>query len=134
MEERELILSVHFDECVLITLSCLTLCNPMDCSLLGFSVDGILQARILEWIAITFSRRSPQPRDQTLVSCITGRFFTIWATGKSLQFDEFDKCMCSYNYIIHPEKIQNIFIPPEVFFSYQCLISQRRSLFWSLLR
>ena len=55
VEERELILSVHFDECVLITLSCLTLCNPMDCSLLGSSVHVILQARILEWVTISFS-------------------------------------------------------------------------------
>ena len=66
-----------------------TLCDPTDCSLLGFSAHGILQARILEWIAITFPRRSSQPSDQTLVSCISGRFFTIWGTGKSLQFDEF---------------------------------------------
>ena len=63
--------------------SCLTLCNPSDCSPPGFSVHGILQARTLEWIVIPFSRGTSQPRDQTLVSCITGRFFTIWATGKS---------------------------------------------------
>ena len=57
-----------------------TLGNPMDCSLLGFSVHWILQARILEWVAIPFSRGSSQPRDQTRVSHITGRFFTIWVT------------------------------------------------------
>ena len=68
---------------VLVAQSCLTLCDPMDYSLLGFSVHGILQARILEWIAIPFSRGTSQPRDRTLVSCITGRFFTVWATGKS---------------------------------------------------
>ena len=50
--------------------SCPTLCDPMDCSLLGSSVCGILQARILEWAAISFSRRASQPRDQTWVSCI----------------------------------------------------------------
>ena len=60
--------------------SCLTLCNPMDCSLTGSPVHGIFQARILEWVAIPFSRRPSQPRDQTQVSCIAGRFFTIWAT------------------------------------------------------
>ena len=43
--------------------SCLTLCDPMDCSLPGFSVHGILQARILEWVTISFSRGSSQPRD-----------------------------------------------------------------------
>ena len=60
--------------------SCLTLCNPMDCSPLGSSLHGILQARILEWVAIPFSRGSSQPRDLTCVSRITGRFFTVWAT------------------------------------------------------
>ena len=60
--------------------SCPTLCNPMDCSLPGFSVHGIFQARVLEWAAISFSRGSSQPRDQTLVSCIASRRFTVWAT------------------------------------------------------
>ena len=49
---------------------CLILCDPMDCSLLGSSVHGISQARILEWVAIPFSRGSSQPRDWTQVSCI----------------------------------------------------------------
>ena len=57
--------------------SCPTLCDPMDLSLLGSSVHEILQARILEWIAIPFSRGSSQPRDGTQVSCIAGRFLTI---------------------------------------------------------
>ena len=48
-----------------------TLCNPMDCSPPGSSVHGILQARILEWVAISFSRGSSQPRDQTQVSCVS---------------------------------------------------------------
>ena len=48
--------------------SCLTPCNPMDCSSPGSSVHGILQARILEWVAVPSSRRSSQPRDQTRVS------------------------------------------------------------------
>ena len=54
-----------------------TLCDPMD-----HTVHGILQARILEWVAIPSSRGSSQPRDRTQVSHITGRFFTSWATGK----------------------------------------------------
>ena len=52
----------------------------MECSLPGSSVCWILQARILGWVVIPFSRGSSQPRDQTLVSCIAGRFFSIWAT------------------------------------------------------
>ena len=69
--------------CVLVTQSCLPLSDPMNCSLWGFSVHGILQARILEWIAIPFFRGSFRPRVRTLVSCIGGKFFTVWATGKS---------------------------------------------------
>ena len=57
--------------------SCLTLCNPMNCSLPGYSVHGIVQSRILEWADIPFSRGSFQPRDRTQISCITARFFTI---------------------------------------------------------
>ena len=52
----------------------------MDSSLQGYSVHGILQARILEWVAFSFSRECSQPRDQTQVSCIAGRLFTVWAT------------------------------------------------------
>ena len=64
---------------VLITQLCLTLCDPMDWGLPGSSLQGILQARILEWIAIPFFRGSSQPRDWTLVSHIAGKFFIIWA-------------------------------------------------------
>ena len=56
---------------------CLILCDPMD-----YTVHGILQARILEWVAFPFSRRSSQPRDQTQISCITGGFFTREPQGK----------------------------------------------------
>ena len=59
---------------------CPTLCNPMDRSLPGSYIHGIFQARILEWVAISFSRGSFQPRDQTQVSCTVGRLFTIWTT------------------------------------------------------
>ena len=69
---------------------CLTLCNHMDYSPLGSSVHGILQTRILEWVATPFSRGSPQPRARTWVSCIGGRFFTIWdiREAPSLSADE----------------------------------------------
>ena len=63
--------------------SCQTLCNPMDCSPSGSSVHGIFQARALEWVAISFSRGSSQPRDQTRVSHIAGRRFTVWATREA---------------------------------------------------
>ena len=65
-------------KCVLclVAQSCLTLCHPMDCSQAPLSM-GILQARILEWVAMPSSRGSSQPRDQTHVSCIAGRFFAI---------------------------------------------------------
>ena len=69
--------------CFKVSESCLTLCDPRDCSPPGFSVHGILQARILEWVAIPFSRGSSQPRDWTLVSYIASRFFTIWATREA---------------------------------------------------
>ena len=61
--------------------SCPTLCDPMDCSLPGSSIHGVFQARILEWVAISFSSRSSRPRDWTQVSRIAGRGFTVWATS-----------------------------------------------------
>ena len=60
----------------LIAQLCPTLCNPKDCSPPGSSVHGNLQARILEWVAISFPRKSSQPTDQTCISCITGIFLT----------------------------------------------------------
>ena len=62
-------------------LSCVWFfCDPMDFSLPSCSVQGILRARILEWVSISFSRGSSWPRNQTRISCIAGRVFTIWAT------------------------------------------------------
>ena len=58
---------------------CLTLCNHMDCSPPGSSVRGIPQARILEWVAISFSMGSPQPKDRIHVFCLAGGFFTAKA-------------------------------------------------------
>ena len=57
--------------------SCPTLCDPMDCSPPGSSIHGIFQARILEWVAISFSRGSSRPKDRTQVSRIAGRCFTV---------------------------------------------------------
>ena len=66
---------------VKVTQSCPTLCNPME-----YTVYGILQARILEWVAFPFSRGSSQPRDRTQVSCIAGRFFTSRATREAQEY------------------------------------------------
>ena len=60
-----------------VTQSCPTFCDPMDCSLPGSSVHGIFQERVLEWVAISFSRGSSQPRDGTRVSHTAGRCFTV---------------------------------------------------------
>ena len=64
--------------------SCLTLCDPVDCSLPGSSLRGILQARILEWVAISFSRGSSHPTDRTQVS-IPGRRFNLWVTREAAE-------------------------------------------------
>ena len=71
---------------VLVAHLCLTLYDPMDCSLPGSSIHGILQARILEWVAIPFSRASAQPRDQTQVSRIAGGFFTSCDTREAQEY------------------------------------------------
>ena len=63
--------------------SCPTLCNSFACSPPASSVHGIFQARILEWVAISYLRGSFWPRDQTQVSCIVGTFFTMWATRET---------------------------------------------------
>ena len=62
-----------------VTQSCLTLCDPM-----GYTVHGILQTRILGWVAFPFSRGSSQPRNRTQISHIAGAFFTSWATREAL--------------------------------------------------
>ena len=76
MENKKYIYSKY----VIVTQLCLTLCDPMDCNLPGSSIHEILQARMLEWVDISPSQRSSEPGDWTQVSCIAGRFFTIWAT------------------------------------------------------
>ena len=67
----------HQSCCCLVTKSCLTICDLMDCTVPGFSVCGIPQARILEWVVIYFSRASSRHRDQIFISCIAGRFFLL---------------------------------------------------------
>ena len=70
--------------CCLVAQLCLPLWNPMGCSPQGSSVHGISQTTILEWVAISFSRGSSWPRDQTQISSIAGRFFTTEPLGKPL--------------------------------------------------
>ena len=80
---NEQIKKMHYvQKCQL--LSHMRLWNPMDCSPSGSSIHGILQARILDWVAISFLRGSSQPRDQIHVSCLAGRFFTTESPGKPL--------------------------------------------------
>ena len=62
------------------------LCDPVDCSPPGSSIHGILQARILEWVAVSFSRGSSQPWDQIQVSCVAGRFFNLWAAREACSY------------------------------------------------
>ena len=68
----------------LVAKLCPTFCDPKDCSLPGFSVHGIFPARILEGVAISFSRGSSPPRDRTWVFCIASGFFTNWATREAI--------------------------------------------------
>ena len=91
--------------CCSVAKSCLTLDNPMDCSPPGFSVHGILQARILECIAIPFFRGSSWSRNETGVSCIARGFFTSWATREALC------CMCVLS---HFSRVQLFVIPLAV--------------------
>ena len=83
----------HFQGYLLVTVVVVELlshvwlfCNPMDCSLPGPSVHGFLQARILEWVAISFSRGSLQPRDQTCVFCIGRQILYPWTTTEVLRY------------------------------------------------
>ena len=80
---------------VKVTQSCPTFCDPMDCSLPGSSVHEILQARILEWVAVPFSRGSSKPRDWTQVSCTAGGFFTVWTTRKAHPWPQSSCKICS---------------------------------------
>ena len=70
--------------CAYLLQSCLTLCHPMDCSLPGSPIRGIFQARILEWVGISPSKGSCQPRDWTHISCTASRFFTGEPWGKPI--------------------------------------------------
>ena len=76
-------LSIYPLCCAVLSCSVMSLCNPRDCSLPGSSVHGNSPARILEWVAVPFSRGSSWSSNQTRVSCIAGGFFTSWATREA---------------------------------------------------
>ena len=90
------------------SLTRVRLCDPMDCSLPGSSVQGIYQARVLEWVAISFSRGSSQSRDQTRVSCTAGRRFTIWVTKEAKRI----KQLCPH----HLSEAMSLFLKYPVYF------------------
>ena len=102
------------------SLSRVQLCDPMDCSLPGSSLHGILQARVLEWFAISFFRGSSRPRDWTRVSRIPARCFNLWATREALKTHQFHK--------------QEITTPSGFSKDFACYFfwNKRRCIFWAL--
>ena len=107
---------------VLVTQWCQTLCDPMDCSLPGSSVHGILQAWITEWVALPFSRGSSWPRDRTQVSHIAGRFFAFWVTREAGASTHHINC-CQKLLSVFQEKINTI-----PFFETFCLSMASKSM------
>ena len=89
-----------------------TLCNPVDCSPPGSSIHGIFQARVLEWIAISFFRGSSWPRDWTQVSLIAGRCFTIWAIREGPWEIQF---ILYFNVIVYMRGCLNCFSHVQLF-------------------
>ena len=96
----------------LVTKLCPTLVTPMGCSPPVFSVHGILQARILEWVAISFSRGSSRHRNWTWVSCTAGRFFPDWAT----EFNASLECFQRRSLILEPHFL---ILPPHPWADHQ---------------
>ena len=92
----------------------------MDCKPPGSSVHEIFQARILEWVAISFSRGSSQPRDRTRVSCTAGRFFADWATREALYMCL--SCICVYSKHIYVQCFQILLnsLITKIIYVYPC--------------
>ena len=93
--------------CSLVTQLCLTLCNPMDCSLPGSSLHGISQAKILEWVDIAFSRGLSQPRGWNHVSCIGRWVLSHWATREAPCFMAFEL----RTIYLSPGSLPEVFLP-----------------------
>ena len=106
--------------------SCPTLCDPMDYRLPGFSVHGILRARTLEWVAISFSRGSSQPRDRTQVSCIAGRRFILWVTREDYNKYAFTNCVFPPTFSI---RLSTVFKGPLV--KMYIVVRKLCCFFWS---
>ena len=94
------------EKCVLVAKSSLTPCDATDCSLPNSSVHGILQVRLLQWVAFPSPGESSQPRDQTSVSCIAGKFFIIWTT-RALPI--FKWCNGIYYTLHYPDNVSSDF-------------------------
>ena len=98
LQQSESVVPVHIAHSI--SQSCLTLCNPMDCSTLGSSVLGIFQARILKRLAISYSRRSFQPKDKTHVSWVCSHW---WADSSRLHhLGSTRMCVLSHAHILYP--------------------------------
>ena len=97
-----------------IVQSCPTLFDPMDCSQSGSSVHGVVQARVLEWVAISFSKGSSRPRDRSWVSHIVGRCFTVRATREA-ELEDVLKCLPG-------SKAESWFHDTELRFQYHVLV------------
>ena len=110
---------------VKVTQSCPTLCDPMDSGSPGSSVHGILPARILDWVAISFSKGSSWLRDWTWVSHIVGRFFTIWTINYTSIFLKKERKLDSLFVFLSPRKKKKISssIPPLNTFYAFCMCS-----------
>ena len=117
--------------CCLAAMLCSTLRNPMDWSTPGSSVHGISQARILEWIDISFFRDSSRPRDQTHVSCIGRQILYHWATREAFPCINFSNAMVIYSHVGIKMGVwrETIFVPYSFTFN---LWSRSRTLLWSL--
>ena len=103
---------------VLVTQLCPILCDPKDNTPPGSSAHGILQARILEWVAIPFSRGSSWSRDWTWLFCIAGRFFTIWAAREAQVLDRYTYFHVYALSCIFHIVFRLLFACPQIFFSW----------------
>ena len=131
--------------CCLVTKSCATLLQPHECSPPGSSVWGISQARTLEWVAISLSRVSSRPRDQTQVSCLAGRFCTIEPPGKPIYMYIYIVCVCVHTYMYTHICVHTyVYVYPHVYmcihiciqihmYTHICLCMRERHLIWLLL-